>query len=187
MFEDVILIRCCIQGTRELHEIATRTAQLEATNAQVERKVVERTAKLQGQRKGTQARQGCRRGRQPGQERIPGKHESRNTHSHERHHRHDGIGARHDPHPQSARTVGNSPLVRRFAAGTDERPLGFFQDRGRQAQTGQYSLQRPRRFGRRGQGTRDLRHTKRIWNSPAMSTARPRWNSSAIRGGCDRS
>jgi signal transduction histidine kinase/CheY-like chemotaxis protein/HPt (histidine-containing phosphotransfer) domain-containing protein len=46
VFEDVILIRTCMQGTRELREIAVRTAQLEATNAQVERKVVERTTKL---------------------------------------------------------------------------------------------------------------------------------------------
>ncbi|HEX4146059.1 MAG TPA: response regulator [Pirellulales bacterium] len=46
VFEDVILIRSCLQGTRELREIATRTAQLETTNAQVERKVVERTTKL---------------------------------------------------------------------------------------------------------------------------------------------
>ena len=51
VFEDVILIRCCIQGTRELHEIASRTAQLEATNTQVERKVVERTAKLRASEK----------------------------------------------------------------------------------------------------------------------------------------
>jgi signal transduction histidine kinase/DNA-binding response OmpR family regulator/HPt (histidine-containing phosphotransfer) domain-containing protein len=54
VFEDVILIRTCIQGTRELHEIATRTAQLEATNAQVERKVVERTTKLRASEKALQ-------------------------------------------------------------------------------------------------------------------------------------
>jgi len=54
VFEDVILIRSCLQGTRELHEIATRTAQLEATNAQVERKVVERTAKLRASEKALQ-------------------------------------------------------------------------------------------------------------------------------------
>jgi signal transduction histidine kinase/CheY-like chemotaxis protein/HPt (histidine-containing phosphotransfer) domain-containing protein len=46
IFEDVILIRSCLQGTRELREIAVRTAQLETTNAAIEQTVVERTAKL---------------------------------------------------------------------------------------------------------------------------------------------
>ncbi|QDU99133.1 hybrid sensor histidine kinase/response regulator [Lignipirellula cremea] len=46
VFEDVILIHSCIQGARELREIAVRTAQLEATNAAIEKTVVERTAKL---------------------------------------------------------------------------------------------------------------------------------------------
>jgi signal transduction histidine kinase len=46
VFEDVILIRSCVQGTRELREIASQTAQLEATNAEIELKVEERTAEL---------------------------------------------------------------------------------------------------------------------------------------------
>jgi signal transduction histidine kinase/CheY-like chemotaxis protein len=46
VFEDVILIRSCIQGGNELREIAIRTAQLEATNAAIEQTVVDRTAKL---------------------------------------------------------------------------------------------------------------------------------------------
>jgi two-component system sensor histidine kinase/response regulator len=46
VFEDVILIRSCIQGKNELREIAVRTAQLEATNAAVEQTVIDRTAKL---------------------------------------------------------------------------------------------------------------------------------------------
>lgn len=46
IFEDIILIRSCLQGTKELREIAVRTAQLEATNAAVEQTVIERTAKL---------------------------------------------------------------------------------------------------------------------------------------------
>jgi signal transduction histidine kinase/DNA-binding response OmpR family regulator len=46
VFEDIILIGSCVQGTRELREIAARTAQLEETNAAVEQKVVERTEKL---------------------------------------------------------------------------------------------------------------------------------------------
>jgi signal transduction histidine kinase/DNA-binding response OmpR family regulator/HPt (histidine-containing phosphotransfer) domain-containing protein len=46
VFEDVVLIRSCIQGTQELKKIALRTAELEGTNEAVERKVVERTARL---------------------------------------------------------------------------------------------------------------------------------------------
>ena len=46
VFEDVFLIRSCLQGTREMHEIAMRTAELELTNVTIERKVVERTAEL---------------------------------------------------------------------------------------------------------------------------------------------
>lgn len=46
IFEDVILIRSCIQGTRELRQIAVRTAELELTNATIEQTVVDRTAKL---------------------------------------------------------------------------------------------------------------------------------------------
>jgi signal transduction histidine kinase/CheY-like chemotaxis protein/HPt (histidine-containing phosphotransfer) domain-containing protein len=46
VFEDVILIRSCLNGTSEMRQIATRTAELEATNATIEQTVVERTAKL---------------------------------------------------------------------------------------------------------------------------------------------
>lgn len=45
-FEDVFLIGACIQGSREIWEIAARTAQLEATNASIEQTIVERTAAL---------------------------------------------------------------------------------------------------------------------------------------------
>ncbi|MBI2827612.1 MAG: response regulator [Planctomycetia bacterium] len=47
LFEDVILIRSCVQGRKEIWEIAVRTAQLETTNVRIERTVVERTAELQ--------------------------------------------------------------------------------------------------------------------------------------------
>ncbi|MEX0676924.1 MAG: response regulator [Pirellulales bacterium] len=46
VFEDIVLIRSCIQGTREMREIATRTAQLEATKIAVEQEVIERTREL---------------------------------------------------------------------------------------------------------------------------------------------
>jgi two-component system, sensor histidine kinase and response regulator len=55
VFEDVILIRSCFNGTRELREIAARSAELEVTNAQVERKVVERTAELQASQQALQS------------------------------------------------------------------------------------------------------------------------------------
>ena len=38
---------------------------------------------------------GCGRGSQPGQERVPGQHEPRDPHAHERHHRHDRTGPGH--------------------------------------------------------------------------------------------
>ena len=46
VFEDVILIRFCRQGTQELRDSAAHTAQLEATNYEIERKVIERTKEL---------------------------------------------------------------------------------------------------------------------------------------------
>ena len=41
--------------------------------------------------------------RQPREERIPREHEPRDPHADERHHRHDGAGARHRPHRRAAR------------------------------------------------------------------------------------
>jgi two-component system sensor histidine kinase/response regulator len=46
IFEDIILIRWCIRGIREMHGIAMQTAELETTNERVERLVIERTAEL---------------------------------------------------------------------------------------------------------------------------------------------
>ena len=46
VFEDIILIRWCFQGLREMREIALSTAELEVTNARIEHTVVERTAEL---------------------------------------------------------------------------------------------------------------------------------------------
>ncbi len=46
VFEDVVLIYSCVRGTSELDSIALHTAQLEAANAFVESKVVERTKAL---------------------------------------------------------------------------------------------------------------------------------------------
>ncbi len=46
VFEDVILVRACVQGRREIWQVAVRTAELESTNATIEQTVVERTAAL---------------------------------------------------------------------------------------------------------------------------------------------
>jgi two-component system, sensor histidine kinase and response regulator len=46
VFEDIFLVLACVQGKREIWEIAVRTAQLEVTNANIEQTVVERTAEL---------------------------------------------------------------------------------------------------------------------------------------------
>ena len=64
---------------------------------------------------GAGAGQGGRRGRHPGQERVPGQHEPRDPHADERHHRHDRAGARHRADPRAARVprdgeaLGRSP------------------------------------------------------------------------------
>lgn len=46
IFEDIILVRWCILGIREMREIAAQTAELETTNEHVEQLVIERTAEL---------------------------------------------------------------------------------------------------------------------------------------------
>jgi len=46
VFEDVILIYSCVLGVREMRNVARRTAQLEDTNAGIERTVVQRTSEL---------------------------------------------------------------------------------------------------------------------------------------------
>src|SRR5687768_6025535 len=44
IFEDVFLIMSCMQGIREMHQIADRQARLETTNELIEATVIERTA-----------------------------------------------------------------------------------------------------------------------------------------------
>jgi two-component system sensor histidine kinase/response regulator len=46
VFEDLFLIRSCLQGAREMRDSAERQAQLETTQARIEQTVVERTAEL---------------------------------------------------------------------------------------------------------------------------------------------
>ena len=59
--------------------------------------------------------EGSRRGRQPGQERVPGQHEPRDPHADERHHRHDRAGCstrRSDPSSASTWTSSRTPPMR---------------------------------------------------------------------------
>jgi two-component system, sensor histidine kinase and response regulator len=46
LFEDFFLIYACLRGVREMREIASRRARIEATNAIIEERVIERTAEL---------------------------------------------------------------------------------------------------------------------------------------------
>ena len=62
--------------------------ELRALTEDLDRKVRERTAELADG-------DACRRGGEPGQERVPGQHEPRDPHADERHHRHDRARARH--------------------------------------------------------------------------------------------
>jgi two-component system sensor histidine kinase/response regulator len=48
-FLDVFFIPTCVQGAREMHEVAARQALLETTRAEIERAVAERTAELERQ------------------------------------------------------------------------------------------------------------------------------------------
>jgi two-component system sensor histidine kinase/response regulator len=54
-FEDIVLIRGCLQSLRELHDLATQQAEVESAHAAVERIVQERTGELR------QANEGLRR------------------------------------------------------------------------------------------------------------------------------
>jgi PAS domain S-box-containing protein len=55
LFEDLFLIRACLQSVREMRDIADRQAQLEATQARIEQTVRERTAELTQQTETLQA------------------------------------------------------------------------------------------------------------------------------------
>ena len=57
----------------------------------------------EARRGGVAAGQGGGRGRQPGQERVPGQHEPRDPHADERHPRHDRAGPRHRADARAAR------------------------------------------------------------------------------------
>ena len=69
--------------------------------------------------------QAGRRGRQPRQERIPGQHEPRNPHAHERHHRLDGSGSRIGSESRAARIPRLGQEFRVLAHADHQRHPGY--------------------------------------------------------------
>jgi hypothetical protein len=92
VFENIILVRLCLQSVQEMKDIALQRSELEATNLLVEGKVLERTADLETSRKGFALGEGSRRSRQRGEKYVSGDDESRDSYAHERNPRHDGVG-----------------------------------------------------------------------------------------------
>ena len=78
-----------------LDEIQHRDLTLLENQGTLEKTVQVRTAELRAVNTDLVGRARHRRGREPRQERVPRQHEPRDPHADERHHRHDGAGARH--------------------------------------------------------------------------------------------
>ena len=74
-----------------------------------------------------------RRGGQPCQERVPGQHEPRNPHAHERHHRHDRAGAGTPARAGNANTSRSWPSRAKSPAAADQRHSRLLENRGGQA------------------------------------------------------
>ena len=72
-----------------------------------------------------------RRGRQRGQERVPGDHEPRDPHADERGHRHERPAARHAARRRAARLRRDHPRLGRRAADDHQRHPRLLEDRGR--------------------------------------------------------
>ena len=97
--------------------------------------------------------------RRHGQERVPGQHEPRDPHAHERHHRHDGPAAGHRTRSGAGRVRRDHPQQRRGPADDHQRHPRFLEDRSRQARPGEPTLRsarlrrrRARSAGRQGGG-----------------------------------
>ncbi|MBK7828040.1 MAG: response regulator [Nannocystis sp.] len=105
-------------------------------------------------------RQGGRRGREPGQERLPGQHEPRDPHADERDHRHDQPVVGHPAGPRPARLRRDPAQLLRLAAHPDQRHPRLLQDRGQQARAGERRLRAAglRRVGDRPRRRQQARH-----------------------------
>ena len=120
------------------------------------------------------------------QEPVPGQHEPRNPHAHERRHRHDQPAARHHARRGAARVHRDDPHQRRLAAGHHQRHSRFLQDRGGQARL---RGTRPGPAGHRGRGHRTARREGRRprgSTSPATCSKTCPGSCAAIRAGCGR-
>ena len=91
---------------------------------------------------------------QQGEERVPGEHEPRDSHAHERHPRHDRTDPRHRLDPRTAAKPRHGQDLGRFAAARDQRHPRLLQDRSRQTRTRPHAFcpaRQPRRH-REGAG-----------------------------------
>ncbi len=102
-----------------------------------------------GQRR-TGAGKGPRRARRPGEVAIPGQHEPRNPHAHERGDRHDRAAAGNRSRPVAARSHGDNPRQRHGSAHGHQRHPRLLQDRSRQARSRANRHGSAQRDGRRG-------------------------------------
>ena len=82
---------------------------------------------------GTRPRAGRRPDFGQDQERVPGQHEPRNPHAHERHHRHVGPVDGHQAQRGAAGVRAHRADLRRFAADDHQRHPRFLEDRSGQA------------------------------------------------------
>ena len=115
------------------------------------------------------ARAAGSRGGQRGQERLPGHHEPRDPHPHERRHRHERPADGHAAEPGAARLRRDHSQLRRRAADDHQRHPGLQQDRGGQDGAGEPAL-RPARVRRSRPWTWwPGAPTRRAWTWPTSS------------------
>ena len=126
-------------------------------------------------------------GGQHRQEPVPGQHEPRDPHAHERRHRHDRAAAGHRAVRGAAPLRRDGPLERRSPAERHQRHPGFLQDRGRQAGTGGASTSTCGPRSRTRRSCWPCAPTRRTWSSSAASIPTCRPSSGAIPAACARS
>ena len=126
------------------------------------------------------------RGRQSGQEHVPGGDEPRDPDPDERDHRHERPAARHTARHRAARVRGDDRDLRRRPPHRHQRHPRLLQDRGRQGRA-RHAAHRPPPHGRGRAGPAAGRPPPRGSSSCTRSTTRCRRASSATPGGCGRS
>ena len=120
-----------------------------------------------------ETKKASRRG-ESGQEPVPGQHEPRNPHPHDRHPRlcrpPDGPD---DQCQQPKQLRGGDPAKRRASARADQRHPRFVEDRGRQTRARHAAMQRRVASGRRGQHDAPRAEQRGISLSVEYATAMP--------------